>query len=110
MPQVGADQWREARWSTCVWLVAPPTAELHDLERKPLVTRIGLSPRAWRSASSFHMVRSALDLAVAALTDGGVRLTKRDIESLGVDSPASAPSTAPRLMAMALCMLWWLNS
>ena len=46
----------------------PPTWSLQALERKPLVTSIGWSPRACRIASSFHMVISALDLASAALT------------------------------------------
>ncbi len=49
-------------------LLAPPTALLQARERKPLVTRSGASPRACLMASSFHIVRRALDLAVAALT------------------------------------------
>lgn len=37
-----------------------------------------------------HDPQGPLAKAVAALTDGGVRLTKRDIESLGEDAPVSA--------------------
>jgi diguanylate cyclase len=37
-----------------------------------------------------HDPQGPLAKAVAALTDGGVRLTKRDIESLGCEAPASA--------------------
>ena len=49
-------------------MVEPPTALLHARERKPLEMVIGTSPRACRIASSFHMVLSAFDLAVAAET------------------------------------------
>lgn len=39
-----------------------------------------------------HDPHGPLAKAVAALTDGGVRLTKRDIESLGQEAPVSARS------------------
>lgn len=54
-----------------------------------------LEPDPANFAFAWHLLHdsdSPLARAVAALTDGGVRLTKRDIESLGVDSPASARS------------------
>lgn len=56
--------------SPYIWrlLEAPPTAALQETERKPLVTRMDWSPSAWRSASSFHMLLSALALAVPAAT------------------------------------------
>lgn len=39
-----------------------------------------------------HDTQGALAKAVAALTDGGVRLTRSDIESLGQEAPAGGPS------------------
>jgi len=54
-----------------------------------------LEPDPANFAFAWHLLHDStgpLAKAVAALTDGGVRLTKRDIESLGVDSPASARS------------------
>ncbi|PJI88739.1 GGDEF domain-containing protein [Sphingomonas koreensis] len=54
-----------------------------------------LEPDPANFAFAWHLLHDSdgpLARAVAALTDGGVRLTKRDIESLGVDSPASARS------------------
>ncbi|HSX54521.1 MAG TPA: GGDEF domain-containing protein [Sphingomonas sp.] len=54
-----------------------------------------LDPDPANFAFAWHLLHDSagpLARAVAALTDGGVRLTRRDIESLGVDSPASARS------------------
>jgi len=54
-----------------------------------------LEPDPANFAFAWHLLHDPagpLAKAVAALTDGGVRLTKRDIESLGVESPANARS------------------
>lgn len=54
-----------------------------------------LEPDPANFAFAWHLLHDPagpLARAVAALTDGGVRLTKRDIESLGVESPANARS------------------
>lgn len=54
-----------------------------------------LEPDPANFAFAWHLLHDSegpLARAVAALTDGGVRLTRRDIESLGVESPASARS------------------
>ncbi|HEY0623875.1 GGDEF domain-containing protein [Sphingomonas sp.] len=52
-----------------------------------------LDPDPANFAFAWHLLHDSagpLAKAVAALTDGGVRLTRSDIESLGVESPASA--------------------
>lgn len=52
-----------------------------------------LEPDPANFAFAWHLLHDPagpLARAVAALTDGGVRLTKRDIESLGVESPENA--------------------
>lgn len=51
-----------------------------------------LEPDPASFAFAWHLLRDPagpLARAVAALTDGGVRLTRRDIESLGVEPPAA---------------------
>lgn len=58
-----------------------------------------LDPDPANFAFAWHLLHDSdgpLARAVAALTDGGVRLTKRDIESLGVESPGSARSVRER--------------
>ena len=80
---------------------AARTAEADDPAWQ-LFERIGtfladqrLEPDPANFAFAWHLLHDSdgpLARAVAALTDGGVRLTKRDVESLGVDSPASARS------------------
>ncbi|MEG3181838.1 GGDEF domain-containing protein [Sphingomonas sp. LT1P40] len=52
-----------------------------------------LDPDPANFAFAWHLLHDPegpLAKAVAALTDGGVRLTKRDIESLGCEAPVSA--------------------
>ena len=49
-------------------LGAPPTAALQLTSRNPLEITMGWSPSACRIASSFHMVTSALNIAVGPET------------------------------------------
>jgi len=52
-----------------------------------------LEPDPANFAFAWHLLHDPagpLAIAVASLTDGGVRLTQRDIDSLGVESPVSA--------------------
>lgn len=58
-----------------------------------------LDPDPANFAFAWHLLHDPagpLARAVAALTDGGVRLTKRDIESLGCDAPINAKAVTAK--------------